>query len=122
MYHKLQEPLITNTSATDEVCEMLEKGKEPYSILVSDKLNNMKLAFLIDTGANTNIISFDTLFSLDIRVRLEKYSGRLETEDCNRVEVIDRVKLHLRLGEIDTAVEALVMHDLENHIILVLEI
>ena len=79
------------------------------------------LAFLIDTGANTNIISFDTSFSLDIRVRLEKYSGRLETEHYRLLEVIERVKLHQRLGEIDTDVEALVMHDLENHIILGLE-
>ena len=57
--------------------ELPEQGKEPYSFLVSGELNDTKLAFLIDTGANTNIISYDTLFSLDIPVQMEKYTGRL---------------------------------------------
>ena len=101
--------------------ELPEQGKEPYSILVSGELNDTKLAFLIDTGANTNIISYDTLFSLDIPVKMEKYAGRLETADGKRVDVIGTAKLHLRLGEIDTDIEALVMHDLDNHMILGLE-
>ena len=121
MYHQLDEPLVTKTSTTDQMRELPEQGKEPYSILVSGELNDTKLAFLIDTGANTNIISYDTLFSLDIPVKMEKYAGRLETADGKRVDVIGRAKLHLRLGEIDTDIEALVMHDLDNHMILGLE-
>ena len=78
--------------------ELPEQEKEPYSILVSGKLNDTKLAFLIDTGANTNIISYDTLFSLDNPVKMEKYAGRLETADGKRVDVIGSAILHLRLG------------------------
>ena len=109
------------TFTTDQMRELPEQGKEPYSILVSGELNDTKLAFLIDTGANTNIISYDTLFSLDIPIKMKKYAGRLETADGKRVDVIGRTKLHLRLGEIDTDIEALVMHDLDNHMILGLE-
>ena len=84
-------------------------------------MNDTKLAFPIDTGANTIIISYDPLFSLGIPVKMEKYTGRLETADDKRVDVIGRLKLHLRLGEIDTDIEALVMHDLDNNMILGLE-
>ena len=121
MYHQLDEPLVTKTSTTDQMRELLEQGKEAYSIIVSGELNDTKLAFLIDTGANTNIISYDTLFSLDIPVKMEKYTGRLETADGKRVHFIGRAKLHLCLGEIDTDIEALVMHDLDNLMILRLE-
>ena len=113
----MDEPLVTKTSTTDQMRELPEQGKEPYSILVSGELNDAKLAFLIDT----NIVSNDTLFSLDIPVKMENYAGRLETADGKQVDFIGRAKLHLRLGEIDTDIEALVMHDLNNHMILGLE-
>ena len=52
---------------------------------------------------------------------MKKYTERLGTEGSKRVDAIGRAKLHLRLGEINTDVEALVMHDLDNHMILGLE-
>ena len=52
---------------------------------------------------------------------MENDTGRLETADGKRVDVIGRAKLHLRLGEIHTDIEALVTHDVDNQMILGLE-
>ena len=86
--------------------------------MVDGIVNDSITEILIDTGASTNLMQAEKLFSLDRFARILPYKGRLESADGKTINVLGRAILELKLGSICEEIHVLVLQNLKPQMIL----
>ena len=115
-----QQHVATNTTAIDDEKKFdssdFDEGSE--AAVVDGIVNDSITEILIDTGASTNLIQAEKLFSLDRFARILPYKGRLESADGKTINVLGRAVLELKLGSICEEIHVLVLQNLKPQMIL----
>ena len=115
-----QQHVATNTTAIEDEKKFdssdFDEGSE--AAVVDGIVNDSITEILIDTGASTNLMQAEKLFSLDPFARILPYKGRLESADGKTINVLDRAILELKLGSICEEIHVLVLQNLKPQMIL----
>ena len=72
----------------------------------------------MDTGATTNLIRSEVAWSLEDKPEIRPYEGQLQKADGRGMDVEGCITTNLKLGDIDDDIEALVVPELRNHMVL----
>ena len=91
---------------------------EKLSAVTKVKVAGKEVDALLDTGASVNLINLSTIHELHRYLKLEKYDGRLETEDGRQMAAVGPARVRRLVGTINGVVNFLVMHDVNPTIIL----
>ena len=77
---------------------------------------------LLDTGATTILIRSEVARSLKDKPEIRPYEGQLLTADGRGMNVEGCITTNLKIGEIDDKIEALVVPELKNQMVLGLQL
>ena len=115
-----QQQVATNTTAIDDEKKFessdVDEGSE--AAVVDGMVNDSITEIVIDTGASTNLMQTENLFSLDRIARILPYKGRLESADGKTIYVLGRAIWELKLGSICKETHVLVLQNLKPQMIL----
>ena len=115
-----QQHVATNTTAIDDEkkIDSSDFDEDSEAAVVDGIAKDSILEILIDTGASTNLLQAEKLFSLDRFARFSAPKGRLESADGKTINILGRAILELKLGSICEEIHVLVLQNLKPQMIL----
>ena len=91
---------------------------DPYGAYVDACVGGTNMDTLLDTGATTNLIRSDKARKIVDGPEIKLYRGHLETADGKRVAVVGCITTKLKLGVINDEIEALVVPELNDEMVI----
>ena len=77
---------------------------ETLSAVTKVKVAGKEVDALLDTGASVNLINLSTIYELHRYLKLDKYDGRLETEDGRQMAAVGPARVRRLVGTINGVV------------------
>ena len=96
----------------------LVTDRRPYGAVTDAFVGGTCVETLLDTGATTYLIRKEMAQGLKYKPEIRPYEGQLLTADGRGMNVEGCITKNRKLGEIDDGIEALVVPELKNQIVL----